>query len=267
MIVDTGFSPDAGSDLIPDPLPISKTVATNGEENWQLRAAEDPITSGIDFSSFSPAVYQGAPWGISAALNSSVRQGSRVLVWLGNNPAVVARHFGNGLAIWVGFNLPYHAVTYQNPVESLLLSRLLSSSDSSGKPRFQVTRPNMDTIETTISTPARGLLVKECYYDAPTSGWEAQIWTAKGVIDAEILRAGPDFMYVPIPANIIYPIKVVMRFERRALTIFSDILSAFTFVYVGLSLLSPRLASRLGRLIRSLLGRIKSPIDKWWQQE
>jgi hypothetical protein len=267
LIVDTGFSPDAGSDLIPDPLPISKTVATNGGENWQLRAAEDPITSGIDFSSFSPAVYQGAPWGISAALNSSVRQGSRVLVWLGNNPAVVARHFGNGLAIWVGFNLPYHAVTYQNPVESLLLSRLLSSSDSSGKPRFQVTRPNMDTIETTISTPARGLLVKECYYDAPTSGWEAQIWTAKGVIDAEILRAGPDFMYVPIPANIIYPIKVVMRFEPRALTIFSDILSAFTFVYVGLSLLSPRLASRLGRLIRSLLGRIKSPIDKWWQQE
>ena len=173
LVVDTGFSPDSGSDSMPDPLPVSRTIATDGGRTWHLQATADPITSGIDFSSFSPAVYQGAPWGISSALNSSVRQGSRVLVWLGNNPAVVARHFGNGLAIWMGFNLPYHAVTYQNPVESLLLSRLLSSSDASGKPRFQVTRPNMDTIETAISTPALGLLVKEFHFDEPAVGMES----------------------------------------------------------------------------------------------
>jgi hypothetical protein len=38
-------------------------------------------------------------------------------------------------------------------------------------------------------------------------------------MDAEILRVGTDFMYVPLPSNIVYPIKVVMKFERHTLTL------------------------------------------------
>jgi hypothetical protein len=267
LVVETGLSPDSRSDSMPEPFPVDRLFATDAGKVWQFSTSNDSLTSGIDFASFSPAVYSGVAWGVSLASNSSLRPGARAVAWLSGKPAVVVRSVGNGTLVWTGLNLPYHIVSYHNSVESELLARLLSGRLLTRYPTFQVARPDSDTIEVTVSTPALGVLVKEFYFDDAAYHWVARVFSGNTIAEAEILRAGPDFMYIPIVTVGIYPVKVVLKFEPKLPVAAANLVSVIGFLFVTLSLVLPKSIARLWRPVHDRLNAARSRLSEWWLRD
>ena len=217
LVVDTGYSPESTSPLLPPPLPVASTRATDFGKTWNLTTIEHAVTTGIEFTRFSPAVYAEAyPWGFSSSTNASVRAGAEVLLWNHGTPAVVASQFGSGRTIWTGLNLPYHIIVYRNSEESKFLHRILNwtvqfSTDARAEPEYVVKRPNPQRVEILVTTGANGILFKEsCFED-----WHAYMIASDGRVDLPVYRSGPDFMYVPLQSTV-PPFHVVFDYQMSS---------------------------------------------------
>jgi hypothetical protein len=222
--VEAGNSSLDASDSPPASIPGARIVRSTIGPGWDLQDQGSPITAGIDLSSFSPAIYQGGPWGVSYIPATDIAAWARPVLTSNGRPLMVAGILGKGRVVWSGMNLPYHAQSTQNAVESELLAQLLawSAPSSGGDPSFQTTFLNPQQRRITILTPATGVLMKE--------NWVANWQVTVNGRPAGIVPAGPDFIYVPLAKNTSYPAQVEFQFVRSPAEWFGDAVSIASLV-------------------------------------
>jgi len=267
LIVDTGLqyaNPDWNAQSIPTPCSVSATYWTNFGKAWKFTFTPSYITDGIDFSAFSPAISAGDPWNFAASDNSSVRSWARPVLWNHGHPVVVIGNYGNGRVVWTGMNLPWHINVYRNPEESKFFSRMIEwvskSSERQSKIDYAVDRPNPETVTVTINKSSRNVLFKEYYIE----NWHAYIEGEKGTFETKIYRAGPMFMFIVIPKDSDYPIKVVFKYEPTIVESGSLLISALTFLLlVAYGLKNFSIAALLKKAHTLFLTRIE---ERWYKE-
>ena len=203
-------SPDYNSPSLPEPFPVNDTVAVSLGTEWDFTVAEDNITHGIDFSKFSPPVYDGAPWGFSTT--TSVRWWAKPVVSTAGSPIMVSGTYGSGRVVWSGMNLVYHIVSYGNVEESELLKNVLLwlSGGSGPEPPYEVEFVNPQKRVVRVYEEARGILFKESYFRQ----WKAEASGAGGSVKLPVYMAGPGLMYVPLPEGLDFPLTVVLTYHK-----------------------------------------------------
>jgi len=265
LIIDTGFSPDSNSPLVPLPSPVEKTMWTNFGTRWEFAWVKSPVTEDIDFKAFAPAVSEGAPWGVSSSDNASVRDWARPVLWIAGQPLLAVGQLGRGRVLWSGINLPWHIGVYKNPEEAKLLARAVAWASGHPQPvpkntNYQALRENPERATVILQAEARGVLFKEFYYP----DWKASIETTSGGRQAApILRAGPDFMYVGVPGGTKYPAKVIFEFDK-GVDYLGLSLSAVTLMFLAAyAAVGPTAVAPFSRPFTALRRRI----EKWWPKE
>lgn len=215
LIVETGvqYACEWNSSSLPPIFPIDRTVWLTDISSWNFASSGNVFA--VNFSSFSPAIYESKPWGISAASNESLRGWAESILWSNGRPVVAAGRYGAGRVIWSGMNLPWHLRIYENKEESRLLSKVIEWVADSSEKRgletdFSVDRISPEKIVMRIGSACEGVLLKEFYF----KDWHVYLEKdGKRVVELRILRAGPDFMYVPIPKEAEYPIFLVFEYD------------------------------------------------------
>ncbi|MFX1534824.1 MAG: 6-pyruvoyl-tetrahydropterin synthase-related protein [Promethearchaeota archaeon] len=77
-------------------------------------------------------------------------------------------------------------------------------------PGFNFDRPHPTELTVEVDTRCNGMLFKESYF----KDWHAYASDANETEQTlQIYRAGPDFMYVRIPNNLIFPLTIYLKFE------------------------------------------------------
>ena len=253
LVVESSGSPAALGPGLNEPLPITGTAdhAVNGD--WQFRTASSPITDGIDFSSFAAARYNGGPWTVSAG--TGVRSWAQTVVWSGSENLVVTGQLGQGRVVWSGLNIPFHVDSYANAEESRFLTTAMAWA---ARPASQVSAigsahldgPQQMTVS--LGSTARGVLFKESWFDR----WHAYV----NGTEAQILRAGPGFMYVLIPDGTRLPATIQWRYQRSLADWAGIVVSAATLMAL---LTGPRWR----RLVRRAVGSRWDRLSRAWTSE
>ncbi|MCS7136939.1 MAG: hypothetical protein NZ941_01050 [Candidatus Caldarchaeum sp.] len=196
LFVETMSSVDESSEM-PQPLPVSKTSRSSVEREWGFTISNHELTRNISANIFSPAVYDGGPWGVSATGREALRQGSVPLLVSGDKVLMVYANHGRGAVVWSGMNLPYHALAYQNIQEANLLRRLFSGNTEVEKQPAEMKRESATSI--TFNTPpkAKGLIFRERYLSNLVFSWKAD--TGHGGLP--VFMYGPGFNYVVLSGD------------------------------------------------------------------
>ncbi len=245
LIVESSGSPLAGGSGVNEPLPISGTSRHDVSGAWQFKSASSPITDGIDFASFAPPRYGAGPWTVSAA--SEVRTWAQTVVWSGPDAVVVAGELGQGRVVWSGLNLPFHIDSYRSVEESRFLTKAIgwasrSSNDVAAISSARLDGPQQTTIS--VDAKARGVLFKESWFDR----WHAYVNGRQ----VNVLRAGPGFMYIPLPNDTRFPATIEWRYQKSAVDWAGIVVSAATLIAL---VTWPRWR-----------GRASKPIAAWWDR-
>ena len=151
---------------------------------------------------------------------------------------MVAGTLGKGRVVWSGMNLPYHIASTRNVEESRLLTEAVSWSapNQSTAAAYTATFVSAQLRRVVLTSPAAGVLLKE----SSVPNWLARVnGTTVG-----IYRAGPDFMYVPIPSGTTYPATVQLEFTHTPVEVIGDALSIVALVGLLGWLASSRLRAR-----------------------
>ena len=246
--IEAGNSSLATSDAPPAAIPGARIMKTAIGPSWKLQAEGSPITAGIDLSGFAPAVFQGGPWGVSYIPAAAIAPWARPVLTSDGRPLMVAGALGNGRVVWSGMNLPYHAQSTQSEDESRLLAQAIAwgAPDTSVDPLFSTDFVNPQERRITILGPATGVLMKETW----VPNWHV---TVNGR-PATIVRAGLDFMYVPLPKGTSYPAHVEFNFDRSPEEWFGDAVSISALLFL-VFYASAGAAGRLRRRVRFGLNR------------
>jgi hypothetical protein len=253
LVVESSGSPLALGPGLNEPLPITGTADHAAKGDWQFKTASSPITDGIDFSSFGPALYNGGPWTVSAA--TGVQSWAQTVVWSGSESVVVAGQLGQGHVVWSGLNLPFHIDSYANAEESKFLIAAMAWAT---RPTNQVNAigsahldgPQQMTVS--LGSAARGVLFKESWFDR----WHAYVNGS----EAPIFRAGPGFMYVFLPQGTRLPATIQWRYQRSVADWAGIVVSAATLIAL---LTWPRWR----RAVRKLLGDRWERLTRDWTSE
>ncbi|MHB8687635.1 MAG: hypothetical protein ACYDB4_10625 [Candidatus Dormibacteraceae bacterium] len=252
VVESSGSSLAAGADL-KEPLPVTGTTDHAVDGDWQFKTVSSPVTDGIDFSSFSPARYNGGPWTVSGA--TGVRGWAQTVVWSGAESVVAVGQLGQGRVVWSGLNLPFHVDSYANAEESRFLTtamawatRPTSPVNASGSAHLD--GPQQMTIS--LGSGARGALFKESWFDR----WHAYV----NGREAPIFRAGPGFMYVLLPRATRLPATIQWRYERSVADWAGLVISAAALI----ALLS---WPRWRRYFRSVVGGRWDRLARDWFSE
>jgi len=230
LVIDTGYSPDTGGSM-PAPCPVKEVNKSAVNRDWHSTYIDYQITNGIDFSSFSPAIYEGGPWGVSASGNDSVHSWAQPIFWDEGRPLVVCGQQDKGRVIWSGLNLPYHVLTYGNYWEALFLANMIKWASGaienlSFTDNYMVKRESPERIEIRVNEKTSGVLVRECYF----GNWHAYIEVESGPMqNLKIYKAGPDFMYVHVPSNVEPPARVFFEYGWTWSEIAGYAISVITF--------------------------------------
>jgi hypothetical protein len=168
-----------------------------------MSAQPASVVQGISFSGFSPPVYGlRKPWQVATGIR--LQPWARWDLAAGPQMVMASGRYGAGEALWSGMNLPFHVVTFRNPVESGFLVRILDAVARSRQvepPQYTARFINAQRLEITVTAGARGVLLKE----TASAQWHATV-NGKG---ARIYTAGPGMMYVPLssarrPASVVF---------------------------------------------------------------
>ena len=224
LVMEANNSPFEATGSAEEPIPGTQIQKIGIGPAWNLESRPSPITSGIDLAAFSPASFQGGPWGISYIPPGLVRSWADPLLLSDGRPVLIAGTLGLGRVVWSGMNLPYHVVSNQSEEES----RLLSQEITWASPRDEITpaysaeflNPQLSRVE--ITSIAKGVLFKESWFP----NWHAYV----NGTSTSIYRAGPDFMYVPLGKEVKYPATITLEFKRSVLEWLGDAISAMSLL-------------------------------------
>lgn len=192
VFIETGSSkPELGQKL-PDIFPFESLNQqdVSGKVDWRTEASK--LTDQIDFTKFSPLIYQGGPWKIFTPGRTKTRSWAKTVLYVNNQLVLAEGNLGSGYVIASGLNLPFHAVDNNNLEGSKLFKniiiRLIDHLTSNDQPDFKVVREKPETIHITGKN-FNGIYFKENYHP----GWQAYVNNKK----TEVYKAGLDFMYIP----------------------------------------------------------------------
>ncbi len=225
-------SPDYNSATLPEPFPVGDTVATSLGMEWDFTVERNSITAGIDFSKFSPPVYEGGPWAFSTT--TAVRSWANYTVSTAGNPIIVSGEYGRGRVVWSGMNLVYHIIYYRNTEESKFLGRIIEwlAGLAGLEPEYEAEFINPQKRVVRVYSEAKGVLFKENYFKQ----WSAKAVYADGSQQRlKIYLAGPGLMYIPIPENVSLPLEIVLTYHKLPQERVGDIISLTSLV--GLTVL------------------------------
>jgi hypothetical protein len=207
----------------PSPIPGAVIKRKAIGPDWKLTHAGQ-VDNDVALAGFAPAVCNGGPWGVSYMPKSSIASWAEPVLLSDGDPVVVAGELGRGRVTWSGMNLPYHAASTRTEVESRLLGEEIAwtAPRQSAAPEFTATFVNPQSRRVSAGAGATGVLFKESW----VPNWQA---TVNGS-DAKVYRAGPDFMYVPIPPTATSPALVKLDFVHTPPEIAGDSISVLTLV-------------------------------------
>jgi hypothetical protein len=223
LIIDSRGSPFADGSVIKEPLPITGATDHGVDGDWRFKADTSPLTDGVDFSSFGPARYDGGPWTVSAA--TGVRSWAHTVLWSGADSVVVAGDFGQGRVVWSGLNLPFHIDRYKSAEESRFFTTAMAWASRSRNDVAAIAsarREGSQQVTISVDSTARGVLFKESWFDR----WHAYI----NGREANVLRAGPGFMYIQLPDNTRFPAAVQWRYQKLLVDWAGIVVSAATLI-------------------------------------
>jgi len=270
VIIDTGYSSEANATSIPDPSPVSMTRSVALGKEWGFSQINSSITNGIDFARFSPAIYEGGPWGLSAARNETIKEWAEPVLWNKGYPVVVLGRYGEGRVVWSGLNLPWHILSYENYEEAIFLSKMIdwasqrAESPVQNATPYRFERPNPEKIIVTIEGRSAAVLFKEFYI----GNWAAYLEDPVGRRESvEIYLAGLDFMYVIIPKAAPLPSRVVFEYREDTVQITSDLISLISFSIVLAYGIMPQQFRGMTDRFRSKMRRIRKTIERRWYEE
>ncbi|MDP2632334.1 MAG: hypothetical protein Q8P25_01270 [Candidatus Curtissbacteria bacterium] len=182
---------------LPDFFPFVRTERRDIGKDWLTSDADEKVSKDVNFSNFSPLVYNDAPWMVSYP--TEVKSPANII--LKNNGKVVSAQtqVGKGNLIWTGFNLPYHSIFTYNNEEATFLTNILSQIvDLSQKdtPDFNLNWISPEKREITFSG-AKAVLFKEENFP----GWQAKM-DGKGVSIYKVGPTSPGYIYIPFDSKI-----------------------------------------------------------------
>lgn len=260
------------------PLPIQKIQRSETDKwNFSQPSGQD-ILGAINPSEFGPAEYKTADalwnWGLMVAPESDPQ--AQVLLTQDEIPVVVAQERDRGRIIWSGLNLPFHIRMYKNETEGLVLGKMLAwlnhSSDLSPETQemgstqnfvyetaqYKVKFINPEERRVILKEKAQGILFKEAYFQ----NWHGKVDNQ----NLTIYKAGPDFMYLPLPDNLPAGSEVVLYYRKKFWPErFGQLVSGLT----GLGLLGYLAGLRLGikdKIKTRLKGKL-SRINLGWGED
>lgn len=235
LLIEANNSQLSVTNAAPTPIPGSSIQAAEVGPDWKLSSGGSPITDGVDLGSFAPAVYNAGPWGVSYISPASISSWAHPVLLSDGRPVVVAGNLGAGHVVWSGMNLPYHAASTENGNESRLLGNAISwaAPREGSAPAFQADFVNPELRRISVTSAARGVLLKENW----VPNWQASV----NGEPAAIYRAGPDFMYVPIPSG---TATVEFRFTRTPLEWVGDSVSLVAVIGLLAWLVAPWILRR-----------------------
>lgn len=260
VFIETGVEVKHSSGGSPEIFPVKNLERRGLGREWAFETEGHPFTNEIDFSQFSPPVFDEDEWKQSFAEEEDVLSGAKVILKNHGKIVMAEQTLGSGQVIWSGLNFAYHLSRNHNEEEAKLFNNILSSMvDLSLVARVENDKvefisSNLRSVEV---SGARGILFKEQAYD----GWQARAFGKS----LEIFKAGPanpGFMYIPLSTN--EAVKVELKFSGAtshklmfALSLLSVILiidEAFGGIFIG--------------KVRSLLWSIsRAKINRWWAKE
>lgn len=199
IFMETGSdTPEKWGIAPPSMFPATSLLERGSASGWQVGGL---LAERIDFSSLSPLEYEGGAWSFSYVREQDLKNGSRVLLTIGDKMVMVERSIGEGKIIWSGLNLVYRSHYYNNNAfaEIELFRAYLREGLDLEERRSDslVDRPFSEkAIVKGIGT--KGVLFKENNY----GGWQATALSEGRKYRLSVLPAGTYFMYSRLPEEL-----------------------------------------------------------------
>ena len=178
---------DLGDAKVAAPWPATAVRRTT-IDRWVVKDRASRIAE----SDFSPASFEGGPWGATVPVSATA--GATTELSLGDQPLVLSASRGKGTLTMVGGNLLYHAQSKANAAERRYVLSFLGDAATSAETaaRWRFVDPERREIE----TDGAAVLLKESIYPK----WNARFVDANGTQSAlRIEYAGPGLMLVLPP--------------------------------------------------------------------
>ncbi|MFZ5366477.1 MAG: 6-pyruvoyl-tetrahydropterin synthase-related protein [Patescibacteria group bacterium] len=266
MIESSSFLSDNKREVFEGVLGFQSKSGEVKEGKWNFSPVQTNLTEEIDFSRFSPPLFEGEPWKYFR-----VEQGIDQEPILSNKGEVVIfrQKVGKGELVWSGLNLPYHALSYQNQEEKRFLVKIIFGLLGE-KPKVlsppkniaEFVNPQKRTVE--ILAPANGVLFKENYF----FNWRAILEKDSRQTKLKIYPAGTDFMYIPFGKSessgkvTIFYRRSLMEKASTAVSLIS-LLALVTLAIYSWKFGPENLKKILTESREGLVGRL----SKWWHKE
>ena len=178
---------DLGDASVAAPWPATAVRRTT-IDRWLVKDRASRIAE----SDFSPASFEGGPWGATVPVSATA--GATTELSLGDQPLVLSASRGKGTLTMVGGNLLYHAQSKANAAERRYVLSFLGDAATGAETaaRWRFVDPERREIE----TDGAAVLLKESIYPK----WNARFVGANGTESAlRIEYAGPGLMLVLPP--------------------------------------------------------------------
>lgn len=266
LIVEGELSPEnrnKSSALLFEPLPQTAINEYEVRGDWNFKAAENLMTKDINFNAFNKAWYENdQPWKIVVP---SATTGFETLLTSNGKPVVLSKELGSGKVVWMGMNLNYHITSNKNVEEMKFFKNIINwvgqgKIDEVKAVDYEAKFVNPEQREITVESSATGILNKEYYFSA----WHAYYEKDGKKINLKIYHGGLDQQYIPLPADIKYPVKVVMKYGKYPIEIVGYIVSGITFIILIIYLVYPPI---IGKVWKKTFGRIKFKTASWWNKD
>lgn len=237
-----------------EPAPFVQVKKESVQKNWDYIATGEPFVSEVNFSAFSPLVYEGGPWKLSSASSSDLQPGARGLIGKDGQWIAALGEYGQGKVILTGFNFLYHMNANKNLEEVKFLAKMvdfmgLAKEVEKADYQAQFINPEKRVVE--VTNPAKGVMFKENFYHK----WHAYL---EGKDEQHIFYAGPGMMYVLLPSGTNFPAKLTFEYKQTLIETVGILISLLSLGGLLFYLIKGKLPVKLN-LFQFMTG--------WWDKD
>lgn len=264
VFIDSGAeNADSQKDKLPNLFPFGKLARDGLGKVWSLESTEDSLIRDVDFSKFSPPIFNEDEWKL-AFPKDSVEQDAKVLLTQSGKPILIKQQLGDGEIIWSGMNLFYHINQYKNSEEAKLFTNIIGSLIPLEKKAITQSSANWLKPEKVVvesKSSARGVLFKEEGYP----GWHTKLQSSGGK-KLKIYKTGPTypgFMYVALPKAETFKLEFNYSAERSPILVW---LISLMIVLILLDLIFIR-GFLLSKCFNFFSKSTRRSIGRWWEKE
>src|SRR3989344_7144962 len=269
VFIDTGVeNPESQSSNLPEIFPFDSLSRNPLGSDWNIETSDDELVKDVDFTLFSPPIFDKDQWNFSYPSSLITKPGSNVVLKNHGKVLLVTNKVGKGEIVWSGINLPYHVSRFHNPEEVKFFTNIvnyLMPSINNHEPAVYQSK-FVSSQKRVISTKGvKGVLFKEQNYP----GWSASLKSKDYSLSTKVYSAGPaypGFMYASIPEDIRNTSFVLTFNYKGSLPAwFFSILSLVIIVFISELLLFH--GKILGRLLKHLYSTTHKKVKRWWVKE